>query len=152
MIHQFSQSDDEYSALVQITKDWSFWSCDEVREVIAQEGSLLFYVKSSDSLLWHGLLLAQMAGSSTELLYLYVDADHRATGIAHRLFSYFLRHQKNHFVSDIFLEVRPSNQRARLFYERAGFKEISLRKKYYSDGEDALVLKLSLDLQQVNGE
>ncbi len=38
------------------------------------------------------------------------------------------------------LEVRVSNERARQFYEKAGFDMIAIRKKYYPDNqEDALV-------------
>ena len=40
----------------------------------------------------------------------------------------------------IFLEVRKSNIPAINAYKKAGFNQISVRKKYYSDGEDALIL------------
>jgi ribosomal-protein-alanine N-acetyltransferase len=42
------------------------------------------------------------------------------------------------------LEVRPSNKSACKLYQRLGFAEVGIRKRYYGDGEDALVLKLSL--------
>jgi len=42
----------------------------------------------------------------------------------------------------VYLEVRPSNEAARAFYVKLGFKIIGTRLKYYADtGEDALVLK-----------
>lgn len=40
----------------------------------------------------------------------------------------------------VFLEVRASNFRAIKLYEKHGYLQISVRKKYYSDGEDALVM------------
>ena len=43
-------------------------------------------------------------------------------------------------VPEIFLEVRPSNAPALALYKRFGFKEAGLRKKYYSDGEDAVIM------------
>ncbi len=39
-----------------------------------------------------------------------------------------------------FLEVRQSNAPALALYLRCGFKPAGLRKKYYSDGEDAVVM------------
>ncbi len=42
---------------------------------------------------------------------------------------------------EIFLEVRPSNHAARSFYGSLGFTDLSLRKGYYVDGEDALVMR-----------
>jgi [ribosomal protein S18]-alanine N-acetyltransferase len=38
------------------------------------------------------------------------------------------------------LEVRPSNQAAIALYKKFDFTEVGLRKKYYPDGEDALIL------------
>jgi [ribosomal protein S18]-alanine N-acetyltransferase len=49
---------------------------------------------------------------------------------------------------NLWLEVRPSNARARQVYARYGFAEVGLRRGYYpaagSQREDALVLKLGL--------
>lgn len=42
--------------------------------------------------------------------------------------------------SKIFLEVRKGNLPAINLYKKFGYKEISQRKKYYNDGEDALVM------------
>jgi len=42
-----------------------------------------------------------------------------------------------------FLEVRDGNAKARAFYEKHGFKLYNVRKKYYSDGEDAALYKYS---------
>ncbi|MEA5447514.1 GNAT family N-acetyltransferase [Leptolyngbya sp. CCNP1308] len=38
------------------------------------------------------------------------------------------------------LEVRPSNSRALALYESFGFETLGLRRRYYADGEDALIL------------
>ncbi|MBW4485006.1 MAG: ribosomal protein S18-alanine N-acetyltransferase [Tildeniella torsiva UHER 1998/13D] len=38
------------------------------------------------------------------------------------------------------LEVRPSNSRALALYESFGFETLGRRRRYYADGEDALVL------------
>lgn len=38
------------------------------------------------------------------------------------------------------LEVRPSNSRALALYESFGFETLGRRRRYYSDGEDALIL------------
>ena len=40
----------------------------------------------------------------------------------------------------IFLEVRKSNLPAINLYTKCGFSELSVRKKYYADGEDAIIL------------
>ena len=39
-----------------------------------------------------------------------------------------------------FLEVRVSNLPALTLYRKFGFEDLSIRAKYYADGEDALVM------------
>ena len=47
---------------------------------------------------------------------------------------------------DIFLEVRESNLSAINFYKKNKFKQISIRKKYYSEPtEDAIIMKLEVN-------
>lgn len=47
---------------------------------------------------------------------------------------------------DIFLEVRESNQPAINFYKKNKFKEISIRKNYYSKpNENAIMMKLEVN-------
>ena len=48
---------------------------------------------------------------------------------------------------DIFLEVRESNQIAINFYKKNNFKEISIRKNYYSEPtENAIIMKLEVNV------
>ena len=50
---------------------------------------------------------------------------------------------------DIFLEVRESNQVAINFYKKNKFKEISVRKNYYSEPtENAIIMKLEVNNEQ----
>lgn len=48
---------------------------------------------------------------------------------------------------DIFLEVRESNQTAINFYKKNNFKEIRIRKNYYSEPtENAIIMKLEVNV------
>lgn len=44
----------------------------------------------------------------------------------------------------VLLEVRASNQPAQQLYASLGFECVGLRKKYYGDGEDAVLMTLLL--------
>ena len=47
---------------------------------------------------------------------------------------------------DIFLEVRKNNEKAINFYKKNNFKQISIRKGYYSDPtEDAIIMKMEVN-------
>ena len=43
------------------------------------------------------------------------------------------------------LEVRASNGAARALYAACGFEEVGERRRYYPDGEDAVIMTLALD-------
>jgi len=45
---------------------------------------------------------------------------------------------------DVLLEVRADNPRAQQLYLRFGFEQIHIRPRYYRDGTDAQIMKLSL--------
>ncbi len=47
-------------------------------------------------------------------------------------------------VSEIILEVRSGNVKARRFYERHGFCKTGIMEKYYNDGESACMMRLDI--------
>jgi ribosomal protein S18 acetylase RimI-like enzyme len=67
-----------------------------------------------------------------------VAPEYRRQGIAIAL----LRECESHITQPrIRLCVRPSNQAAKRLYEKAGYLEIDNWRKYYNDGENALVME-----------
>ena len=77
-------------------------------------------------------------GDGYDLIYIGVRKEQRRRGIARKMLDKLIS-----FTSEkpIMLEVRKSNAAAIKLYESAGFKVISEREKYYSDGEDAWIMK-----------
>ena len=67
----------------------------------------------------------------------------RRKGVANALMGEFIALLKGQ-TQKIFLEVRASNESAQALYYKWGFSKLSVRKKYYQDGEDALVLQKEL--------
>ena len=80
---------------------------------------------------------------TTELhiLAIATHPDHRGRGIARRLLDHVLDVARATGCSLATLEVRRSNVPAIALYERAGFKTVHVRARYYQDDdEDALVM------------
>ncbi len=67
-----------------------------------------------------------------------IHPEYRRQGLGLKLLNYIfdLFHEFQHF----FLEVRKNNVAAVNLYKKAKFETIEIRKKYYSDGEDALLM------------
>ncbi len=63
--------------------------------------------------------------------------EYRGKGVATALLQFTEKQLKG--MKKLLLEVREGNLPAIEFYKKNGFKKISVRKKYYADGENALV-------------
>ena len=74
-----------------------------------------------------------------EILAIVTIEEYRNKGIAQKLLNKIK-------IKNIFLEVRESNQTAINFYKKNKFKEISIRKNYYSEPtENAIIMKLEVN-------
>lgn len=73
-----------------------------------------------------------------------VDPAWRRRGLARRLMEELERRGAAEGAVLIDLEVRPGNHAARALYRGLGFQEVGLRRRYYADGEDAVVLHRSI--------
>ncbi len=69
-----------------------------------------------------------------------VGKAHRRKGIAKALILHFIDIAKREGLEFMTLEVRKSNIAAISLYESFGFKCVGVRKKYYENSEDALLL------------
>ncbi|RLB12216.1 MAG: ribosomal-protein-alanine N-acetyltransferase [Deltaproteobacteria bacterium] len=69
----------------------------------------------------------------------------RGKGMAKLLLNRLIDMARNKDISQIWLEVRPSNKPAIALYNGLGFKKVMIRKGYYSDThEDAIVMALKI--------
>lgn len=81
-----------------------------------------------------------------ELGNVAVDAAHRRRGIGELLVQTVITRARGRGMSELFLEVRPSNPGARRLYERLGFVHVGRRRNYYvRPTEDALVMRRGLE-------
>lgn len=134
--------------LATIAGGWgtSFWPLDEVLLSLKIPGTFLLYRMQMGH--WKGISLGRKQGDRVELFYIYVDPQLRGKGWGRQLLEDFLAHAFSlKEVESVFLEVRPSNQNARSLYERSGFVEAGCRKRYYRDGEDALIYSYTLPIR-----
>ena len=79
-----------------------------------------------------------------EILNIETQPSHRRQGLAQSLLVEAFDWARQNQRQAVWLEVRASNAAAIALYVKMGFIQISTRQRYYSDGEDALVMKYSL--------
>lgn len=87
-----------------------------------------------------GLITCSMAIDDADIEGVVVAKEFRLKGYAQILLTELENLLKEKGITKIFLEVRESNIPARTLYQKNGYKEINKRKKYYSDGENAVIM------------
>jgi ribosomal-protein-alanine N-acetyltransferase len=91
-----------------------------------------------------GYVAFRHGGGEAEILRLAVAPEERRQGIARALVAAGLDRLRQEKVESCHLEVRMDNEGAIAFYHALGFTRAGRRRRYYRDGEDALVLSLAL--------
>ena len=79
-----------------------------------------------------------------EILNIETSPSHRRQGLAQSLLQEAFDWARQNQRQSIWLEVRAGHEAAVNLYRKMGFVKINTRKRYYSDGEDALVMKYTL--------
>ncbi len=83
-----------------------------------------------------------------QLLAIASHADYRRRGVAHALFAEMSQAAAATQVTQALLEVRAGNAAALALYRRYGFADVVVRRGYYRDGEDAVVMRATLPFVQ----
>lgn len=156
-IAAITSPDEAATRLKELATEWgveAFWSLDSCITTLRTQNSIISAAainKQNNSAPqpfvtpYQGWYLATCQGADCELLFIYTAKIHRGHGLGRALIlDLIARAHQTVGLESIFLEVRESNQNAIKLYEHQGFMLISKRQKYYSNGEDALVYRLSL--------
>lgn len=83
--------------------------------------------------------------NSIELNRICVNPDFRKKGYSSILMNHVIELMKDNDLDRIILEVADDNKPALNLYDKFGFKDIHIRKKYYDNKADALIKELSRD-------
>jgi ribosomal-protein-alanine acetyltransferase len=92
-----------------------------------------------------GFAIAVVIPPQAELEIIAVAFEAQRQGVARQLFCALTAELKTRRVTEVLLEVRPSNLAAMSFYRVLGFKQTGARPRYYTEPEeDAVLMSLSL--------
>ncbi len=87
-----------------------------------------------------GFITYTIIYEKAEIIDLVVDSNHQKNGVGSALINAVIKECTDKKCENVTLEVRVGNQKAISFYRKHGFREISMRKSYYHNNEDALVM------------
>lgn len=120
------------------------WTYNQLAESFLSDKFKGFLLETDDGEIV-GTIALNFGLDEADLVNVLVAARLRKTGLASTLMQTALAECEKIELNKLFLEVRESNVPAIRLYEKFGFEKISQRKKYYKDGETAIVMRKTFD-------
>lgn len=88
-----------------------------------------------------GYLSVWMVEETVDVINFVIDKRYQHNGYGIALFNKMVSVAKENNMKEIMLEVKEHNYQAINFYQKQAFEQISIRKNYYQDGSNALIMK-----------
>ncbi|MEV7967744.1 ribosomal protein S18-alanine N-acetyltransferase [Sphaerisporangium sp. NPDC088356] len=87
------------------------------------------------------------AGDQADVQTIAVSAAMQRAGVGSAMLRELLTEAERRGATAVFLEVRADNPPAQAMYERFGFERVGLRRDYYDDGTDAIMMMRKLSVE-----
>lgn len=112
-----------------------------IEEMISDSYSRIYVYLKDDKIV--GFISSTVLTDTADILDLVVGEDNRYMGVASNLLDYFISDLSDS-IKLITLEVSTNNKAAINLYNKFGFEIVNVRKKYYSNGDDAYLMGRSI--------
>ena len=117
-----------------------FWSYNILKQELENGKSKYFVAKQENEIVgFAGILLII---DQVNIMNIVVKKDKRNFGIGSLLLEEIIRYSKIHNATSITLEVNEKNIAAIKLYKKYGFKQVGLRRKYYNNEDNAILMDL----------
>lgn len=143
IISKMQDEDIEEALLTEQSHNIHILSKNILKEDIKNKNYNYLVAKSNDGKII-GYIGISYVLDSADIISIVVHKDYTKKGIATLLLQEIFTFAKENNIQKIMLEVRSSNLPAQKLYEKLGFKQITIRKNYYDNTEDALIYEKEL--------
>lgn len=140
MINEMNLQDLENIKDCLLTDFDNFWSYNILKQELENGKSKYFVVKQENEIV--GFAGIMLVIDEVNIMNIVVKKDKRNLGIGSLLLEEIIRYSKIHNATSITLEVNEKNIPAIKLYEKYGFKQVGLRKKYYNNEDNAILMDL----------
>lgn len=99
-----------------------------------------FILEDTDDLHFLGMISLWIDTPRAQIINIFILPEFQGKKLSFILMDFMLDYMRSYEVKEITLEVRQSNIRAIHLYEKYGFVQVSIRRQYYDNGEDAFLM------------
>lgn len=117
-----------------------FWNYNILKQELENQNSHLFIAKHENKIV--GFIGIQFVLDEASITNIVTKKDYRNNGIGSILLDKIIGFSKENNMNSITLEVNENNIYAISLYNKFGFKNVGLRKKYYNGIENAIIMTL----------
>lgn len=149
-------TEDDLPAVMRIERStfpFDAWSEGMLRGELADQPRTRHYIVAvaGEEIVGYAGLAA--AGDQADVQTIAVSAPMQRVGVGSAMLKELLAEAVRRGATAVFLEVRADNPPAQAMYEGFGFERIGLRRDYYDDGTDAVMMmrKLNGGVESANG-
>ena len=140
MISEMNLQDLENIKGCLLTDFDNFWSYNILKQELENGKSKYFVAKQENEIVgFAGILLII---DQVNIMNIVVKKDKRNFGIGSSILEEIIRYSKIHNATSITLEVNEKNIPAIKLYKKYGFKQVGLRRKYYNNEDNAILMDL----------
>jgi ribosomal-protein-alanine N-acetyltransferase len=116
------------------------WTKDSWSNLFLEHDRLLVIMTFEDQVIGFCLLDLAVADSFGHLLKILITPHFRGRGLATELLKSTIDYLAKQNIGQLYLEVEASNFAAQKTYSSQGFKSIHLKKDFYGQGRDAIIM------------
>ena len=120
------------------------WNEEDFNHELKENPMSGYYVIEKNQLII-GYIGLWFLGDQCQITTIATDQEYQGQGYASQLMEYAIEKSEALHYQNINLEVRVSNTSAIALYQKYDFKNVAIRKRYYSNGEDAYLMIKELE-------
>lgn len=120
----------------------NFWNYNVFKQELENENSIYIVAKIKDKIVGFGGIWKSV--DDVHITNIVVKKDCRHLGIGAKILDKLINIAKELKFSSITLEVNENNEIAIKLYEKFEFKKLGIRKKYYNNTDNAVIMTLKL--------
>ena len=141
-IELMSNNDLESIKEILQTEFDEFWNYEVLKQELSSNNSKYIVAKTLDNIIV-GFSGVKIILDTAELMNIVTKKLYRKNGIGKLMLEYLINYCKKIGIKTLNLEVNAQNTIAINLYKKYNFKEVGLRKKYYNNTYDAILMSLN---------